>query len=37
MMKNLDYTRENALLSQQVEYLNKKILRVTLEKFIVGI
>ena len=24
MMKNLEYTRDNALLTQQIEYLNKK-------------
>ena len=24
MMKNLEYTRDNALLNQQIEYLNKK-------------
>lgn len=25
MMKNLEYTRDNALLTQQIEYLNKKM------------
>ena len=24
MVKNLEYTRDNALLNQQIEYLNKK-------------